>query len=121
MLGASTLFLRNHNRIAISLSKINPKWDEETLFQEARRINIATYQHNMYSQWLSSVIGKANLLKTWINFMNWTKGTKNTGERTEITGYNQPNFINPSDVWQGYPSQTIANNYDPTVSLQFLI
>ncbi len=41
------LFARNHNTVAKGLAIINPQWDDETLFQEARRINIATFQFNL--------------------------------------------------------------------------
>ncbi len=41
------LFSRNHNNLAERLAKLNKHWDEETLFQEARRINIANFQFNL--------------------------------------------------------------------------
>lgn len=39
------LFARNHNKIAEAFSLVNPHWDDETLFQEARRANIAVFQN----------------------------------------------------------------------------
>lgn len=42
-----SLFARNHNNLAQRLEDLNPQWDDETLFQEARRINIATFQYNL--------------------------------------------------------------------------
>lgn len=42
-----SLFARNHNYLAEGLAELNPHWNDETLFQEARRINIATFQYNL--------------------------------------------------------------------------
>lgn len=42
-----SLFARNHNTLATGLAAINPHWNDEILFQEARRINIATFQYNL--------------------------------------------------------------------------
>lgn len=42
-----SLFAKNHNTLAEGLAEKNPHWTDEVLFQEARRINIATFQYNL--------------------------------------------------------------------------
>lgn len=52
-----TLLLRSHNQHALALSARHPNWNDETIFQEARRIVIAEFQMITYAEYLPIVFG----------------------------------------------------------------
>lgn len=54
-----SIFTRNHNHLADKLGGINRHWDEDKLFNEARKINIAIYQNIIYDEWLKIFLGKS--------------------------------------------------------------
>lgn len=52
-----TIFLRLHNSLAGDLSRLNPQWSDETLYQEARRIASSIQQHVTFNEFLPRVLG----------------------------------------------------------------
>ncbi|CAG2060863.1 unnamed protein product [Timema podura] len=53
-----TLWMREHNRVAARLATLHPNWEDETLFQEARRIVVGEIQHITYNEFLPLILGR---------------------------------------------------------------
>ncbi|KAM4746405.1 eosinophil peroxidase-like [Anableps anableps] len=52
-----TLMMREHNRLARALAQLNPHWDGERLYQEARKIMGGYFQVITYRDWLLHIVG----------------------------------------------------------------
>ena len=53
------LWVRMHNYHCRKLHRVNPKWSDEKLYQECRRITIAQFQHITYHEYLAILFGPA--------------------------------------------------------------
>ncbi|KAK5964569.1 Heme peroxidase, partial [Trichostrongylus colubriformis] len=54
-----TIFTREHNRIVTTLTRLNPHWNGDRLYQEARKIVGAEVQAIVYREWLPKILGAA--------------------------------------------------------------
>lgn len=64
MMSLHHLFVREHNRLADSLSAAHPDWTDEVVFQETRKLVIAEMQHVTYNEYLPVVLGPT-LMETY--------------------------------------------------------
>ncbi|KAM3611950.1 uncharacterized protein V6R79_026304 [Siganus canaliculatus] len=58
-----TLLLREHNRLARALARLNPQWNGERLYQEARKIMGGYFQVLTFRDYLNHIVGPEVLSK----------------------------------------------------------
>ncbi|SNW62722.1 Haem peroxidase [Orpheovirus IHUMI-LCC2] len=51
-----TLFIREHNRLVTNLKTSHPTWNADTLYEVARKINIAQYQNIVFYEYLPTIM-----------------------------------------------------------------
>lgn len=55
LIGYHTLFVREHNRLCDLEKEYHPGWNDERLYQAARKKNIAAYQKIIFEEWLPAM------------------------------------------------------------------
>lgn len=58
LLAHQTLFLRNHNWHVEKLEELHPDWSTEEIYQAARALNEAEFQHVVYDEYLTKLVGE---------------------------------------------------------------
>lgn len=53
-----TIWVREHNRMASQLEKLNPHWDDDRIYHETRHIVAAKIQNILVSEYLPLLVGK---------------------------------------------------------------
>ncbi|GFT01604.1 peroxidase [Nephila pilipes] len=125
------LYVREHNRIATLLKTMNPHWDDERLYQETRRINIAQYQHIVFKEYLPPLLGNYIMQKFDLSIQDGSAGSKYDPEYrlgiwnehatglfrihsmvAKDMGYKdlrfKSSYSNPDLIWHGYMGNLIG-------------
>ena len=58
LIALQTLFVREHNRVATKMAADHPDWNDERLYQEARKIVVGEIQAITYNEYLPSLLGR---------------------------------------------------------------
>jgi len=85
LLSLQTLFVREHNRVAVAAAAQHPNWTDEQLFQHARRIVIAELQHVTYDEFLPALLGPARPGADGIACWSGYRPNVNAGISTEFS------------------------------------
>lgn len=114
-----TLMLRAHNKIADGLEANHPKWNDETLYQETRRILVAFYLHMTFNEFLSYILPENLIRKHHLRPIKSVYHTHNPA----IPNACLLSFTNPTFRIFHSSIQGVLNLYNyklkPTISIGF--
>jgi len=118
------LFYKEHNNCAKDLALLHPTWTDEQLFQKARIINTAQYQHIIIDEWLPLLVGDLQVQKYLGPYTGYDSNVDPTtstlfansaaryGHSTVINNfplYDQCAAPDPTGGWGGFIIQSTQN------------
>lgn len=112
LISMHTIFFREHNRIVAVLKQLNPHWAGEKLYQEARAIVAAEWQHVVYTEYLPKILG--------FDFLGDYKGYNSSVDATIANGFATAAYrFGHSQIMPFF--SRLDSNYDPLPSGPLLL
>lgn len=67
LMALTTIWMKEHNRIAARLLQLNPSWTDTKVYNEARKIVGALIQHVTYNEYLPHILGNQEMTNFGLN------------------------------------------------------
>ncbi len=115
----NTLFLRAHNRLARTIERDNPDWDDERVFQTARNTLIVVFIQIVIQEYINHISGDVYRLKAMANVAwraPWNRPNWMTTEFSLLYRWHSlvPDTITWSD--KGYSIRDMVLNTEPLLN-----